>query len=526
MRHGLGARGKLARGAIVVALLSLELVTVGSPSPSIAGRPQSRKYPGAAPCSTTLRRCINRLPAGSEIRIATNDRIEEEFEISKSLTLKAATGFNPTLILEDTHQLEISREPGTGPLNVSLQGLSFEETEVEVDLRTGQNHTFKMTNSTIDLTGTSGDGLNLYLARPTSALIRRNVITSPGDVMSVRSALAEGASDVTIEGNVLSSVSPEDSASGMFIYSENKGDFVANIYSNLIYGVAGCNCGGAAGIDFRTIGEVNATANIVHNTLDDLQSASDGIQLVRYQAATGLMTANIFNNIVTRATQRGIDLPEGTVSTTVRNGYNNFYDNADPNDFDEFPAGPNTISVDPQYTDPGLRMYRPLAGSPMEDVGLVCSPGGLSRIDVEGHYRIDGHTTSLGAYETNMSVPPTGEYIFGTMGPDELSGGVGQDVLCGLDGSDTLLALQNNDVAFGGNQNDVVKGGSGDDFVSGDKGSDEIYGGTGSDYMYGGEGNDVDVLYGVDGVEGNDTLDGGLGFDSCNPDPNDTLVSC
>lgn len=148
----------------------------------------------------------------------------------------------------------------------------------------------------------------------------------------------------------------------------------------------------------------------------------------------------------------------------------------------------------------------------------------LSRIDVEGHYRIDGYTTSLGAYETNMSAPPPGVIVVGTMGPDELSGGDGQDLLCGLDGSDTLLALHNDDVAFGGTQNDVVKGGSGDDFVFGEKGTDEIYGGTGSDEMYGGD--DLDALYGVDGVEGNDLLDGGLGVDSCNPDPNDTLVSC
>lgn len=113
---------------------------------------------------------------------------------------------------------------------------------------------------------------------------------------------------------------------------------------------------------------------------------------------------------------------------------------------------------------------------------------------------------------------------------DQLYGGNGDDVLSGLGGSDQVYGDAGNDTASGGDGNDWVDGGGDSDVVNGDGGSDNVVGGTGGDVVNGGDGDDN--LFGdTDGMhmmetllwgdnyapetilDGNDTMDGGLGND-------------
>ncbi|MFN7224016.1 MAG: CAP domain-containing protein, partial [Paracoccaceae bacterium] len=104
--------------------------------------------------------------------------------------------------------------------------------------------------------------------------------------------------------------------------------------------------------------------------------------------------------------------------------------------------------------------------------------------------------------------------LFGTEGPDVLTGNVrnniivaygGNDTLYGGDGADTLIGDMGDDFIYGGSSTadlrDVVYGGDGNDFIDGGYGNDELNGGNGNDTVNGGFGADT-----VIGNDGNDVL--------------------
>jgi hypothetical protein len=94
-----------------------------------------------------------------------------------------------------------------------------------------------------------------------------------------------------------------------------------------------------------------------------------------------------------------------------------------------------------------------------------------------------------------LIVPCTVE---GTPGPDRLTGTAGDDVICGEGGNDVLVGLAGRDTLLAGDGDDVLRGGSGSDRLSA-----------------------------VDGVGGNDQLNGGAGLrDRCVADAGDSLTGC
>ncbi|MEX1047619.1 MAG: hypothetical protein WD050_09505 [Actinomycetota bacterium] len=185
---------------------------------------------------------------------------------------------------------------------------------------------------------------------------------------------------------------------------------------------------------------------------------------------------------------------------------------------------------------------------------------------------------------TDPPPPPPGECtITGTPERDTLVGTAGADTICGLGANDTLKGLGANDTLIGGSGNDTMLGGAGNDSLEGGIGKDTasftaspagvtvdlaagtstgegsdtleaenavgsgfpdsltgnggpntLTGGNGSDSLIGAAGSDVlkgggsaDTLDGIDGVGGNDKLNGGATTsDICNRDPGDTIANC
>jgi uncharacterized repeat protein (TIGR01451 family) len=113
--------------------------------------------------------------------------------------------------------------------------------------------------------------------------------------------------------------------------------------------------------------------------------------------------------------------------------------------------------------------------------------------------------------------------ITGTNQSDTLNGTQADDIICGGNGRDTINGRGGNDVIFGQNGKDVLNGNEGNDSIMGGNGKDEITGGAGIDAMRGG--NAVDVLNARDGAPG-DSIDGGLGQDTCQTDTGDITVGC
>ncbi|MGK7895562.1 MAG: calcium-binding protein [Xenococcus sp. (in: cyanobacteria)] len=75
------------------------------------------------------------------------------------------------------------------------------------------------------------------------------------------------------------------------------------------------------------------------------------------------------------------------------------------------------------------------------------------------------------------------DFLIGGHGNDTLDGGDDDDYLYGGNGFDVLLGNQGNDTLKGGNENDTVKGGVGHDLLDGGSGDDYLDGGAGDDTL-------------------------------------------
>src|SRR6266508_221066 len=113
--------------------------------------------------------------------------------------------------------------------------------------------------------------------------------------------------------------------------------------------------------------------------------------------------------------------------------------------------------------------------------------------------------------------------ITGTNQSETLNGTPGDDIICGGNGRDTINGRGGNDVIFGQNGKDVLNGDEGNDSIVGGNGKDRITGGPGLDALRGGNG--PDVLDAQDGAPG-DSIDGGLGKDTCRTDTGDVTEGC
>lgn len=125
------------------------------------------------------------------------------------------------------------------------------------------------------------------------------------------------------------------------------------------------------------------------------------------------------------------------------------------------------------------------------------------------------------------------DVINGDGGNDTLLGGWGFDTIDGGSGADSISGEGNADSLSGGLGNDTLLGGAGTDVLIGGDGNDSLMSGDDADRVYGGEGDDVidagsNVGYSVDGVwgeGGNDTIDGGIGFDFLSGGDGNDLLS-
>jgi Ca2+-binding RTX toxin-like protein len=123
--------------------------------------------------------------------------------------------------------------------------------------------------------------------------------------------------------------------------------------------------------------------------------------------------------------------------------------------------------------------------------------------------------------------------------PMFIHGGAGHDTIGGGSGHDTIRGAVGNDRIAGGIGNDWLYGDEGNDRLVGDAGADRIFGADGNDFLDGGSSNDrllagsgIDNLLGGNGddyfhtIDGEtDTVDGGIGSDTADEDPQDALTS-
>ena len=360
----------------------------------------------AAPCDTTLQACINGASSGDTVAIATNSRIDENLTIGKSLTLTAASGFTPligsanaatprTISVDDAGV-------GGGSVSITLDQLNLNAVQVSLTFNEDSNHSFTMSSCNLSFsTGNNNDtGVDLGVSVPSTVVIRNSVLSTPGQTIEFDPNLASGSATLTVLSNRLTTPDPANSHEGIQVRPRDAGTVTVNIQNNVIHGVGGCNCGANAGMDIETTGvasSVNATVNVVNNTLDDIETTAPGI-FVGTPTGTTQLTVNLFNNVITNVGGLGIDLPALSARLTVNNDFNDFFATG-TNDFGGYTQGANTLSVDPLYVDTSAANYRLQVTSSLIEAGTGSPTGGLPSTDFDGNPRTVGSAPDLGAFE-------------------------------------------------------------------------------------------------------------------------------
>jgi Ca2+-binding RTX toxin-like protein len=195
-------------------------------------------------------------------------------------------------------------------------------------------------------------------------------------------------------------------------------------------------------------------------------------------------------------------------------------------------------------------------GAPGEgdnNIGIINLIGGSGRDVLTGD--ATNSIISGGPGNDALEGGPGSDFLSGNQGDDVLSGGPGVtavpdgDSLFGGDGTDTVRYLTRTtpvtvtiggapdgapgegdnvtaDVenVVGGTANDVITGSAAANLLTGGNGDDTLTGAGGADVLQGLNGNDV--LNSVDGVAGNDQLNGGNNTDTCTSDDGDIETLC
>jgi hypothetical protein len=386
-------------------------------------------YPGAAPCATTLQLCADGAVAGDTIQLATNTPIAEFVTIDRSLIIEPAPGFAPSV---QTLFAFVS----TTSISLTVQNLAGLNQVRTILGAGGGNLTLRVLNNTIDAVNSNsavelqaGSGLPANYGTAT-ALISGNRITMNGSNFSCADAVAiigvPAGFDATVVNNDIT-VNNLDQCGGIVAVIGGAGAAGnVTIDRNLVHGVDfdlgievrnfGANVGEPVGVLTAQVsnnlvwgqnGNTGAPAGLVASA--DGNNAAMAVQLVNNTVADGRLgvlvsarvdlganiTGGLFNNIVAFNSQTGISIDSGL------SGFSNSNNLVFGNTFEDFVAGPATLTADPLFANRPGRNYTLAFGSPALESGLDPALPASFTLDLAGGPRRFG-VIDRGAYEASF----------------------------------------------------------------------------------------------------------------------------
>jgi Ca2+-binding RTX toxin-like protein len=441
-------------------------------------------YPSVS-CSSTLQACIDGANPGDVVELATNTPIPETAFAYRDLTLRAAAGFDPTLLGVDV-------ESPNDPIHVTIRDLHMERILGSFTADPGSS----LTARHVDADSPDSPAAELFASVASTFVIEDSDLSTGGhqtEALALGTNHSSGLVTLRAVGNRISTHGNADSGGGIDLTFDGAGRARTDVYNNLIRDAARCNCGGASGILVDPSGTGDEDVNLVGNTVDLVRSS--GIFVDDEALPGGHLSLDAFDNVISHVDDSAISIQSLDRSTrTVRLGSNDEFATGRADFLEGVAPGSRNLKRNPRYVDESSGDLRLTAHSPLIDRGIVCSPGGVANLDAAGKGRLAGESVDVGAYERGARLP-TGTSIVGRPGRDALKGTSGADIICGMRGRDRL------------------RGRGGGDYVDAGKGQDRLFGGPGND-----------CLRSRDGVPGNDRVVGGSGRDGYSVDPHDVVL--
>jgi hypothetical protein len=488
------------RSRVAWAATAVAAVLAGAFATPVAAVPKVWTYPGCGG-APTLQACIDGTSPGDVIQLAANDLASDEVLVSRSLTLRPKAGFHPTV-----GRVVVDDMSAGGAIDIVVQDMAIRRVSATFSGGTGHRLTLRRLVVVPPANGSSQANISLQSTVPSAFVVTGTRLRITGDTANGIELYAThtfGTVTARLVGNRISGEGNDRANQAIFIGAENNGSgsLHADVYNNSIYKVEAC-CSLPAAVWINVEFDAVADVNIVGNTIE--RSGGGALLLRTLEDPGGGLSADVFDNIFSRSAGAALWWQGFSPSALhLRAGFNDYWANDQPDDLGVgHSTGTGNLHVAPGFLDAGAGDLRLRPTSALIDRGVLCSPGGIGRLDAAGHHRLAGTSVDMGAYERGAGAP-SGRVVLGGPGPDSLPGGPGPDIICGYGGADDI---------DGEGGADYLDGGSGPDLIAGRSGHDRLFGRDGDDQ-----------LCARDGVGGNDDVSGGRGHDRYTADRGDGL---
>lgn len=383
----------------VIRILLTMIAAAGFLSAGLQAEASIILYPGPAPCNSTLQACINAANSGDIVETDAG-YLDESISINKSLTLMPVPGRGYVAFGGGVtpRAVNITNGPNGETVKVVLQQLLIDPGYISVGFYEGTGHsvTIRQSGITANMTSTGTRGIDLDIRTSADINIEGNLIQSFGYPIDLLTVGNPGDSiSLDVVGNRIYGSNSAFSSQGIDLDLRGSGTVQATVQSNVIWGVAYCNCGNPAAIGISSSDSVQSYIRIGNNTID--QAGGIGIMDT---GASGTSTQQLYvnNNIVTHCTS-GMWLPPFDSDVYVSHNYNDFFANTGSNIYGGYQPGPQTYNFDPLNADQGFGYYVPQPNSPAIDLGSASAPAGVAQYDSFSQPRIMGFNVDLGAIE-------------------------------------------------------------------------------------------------------------------------------
>ena len=371
------------------------LVIVLALAAAPAALAETRTYPGAPPCGTTLQACLDGAGDGDRIEIVTTAPIGETLMIDRSVTLTGATGVTPVIGGTVTPHGVMIVANASGPSTVLLQGLTLSNAGIRVNQFLGAGGD-RVTIDRCSISSTSGGSTVLVDPDvPVDVVIQNSILASGGYVVDSLMAAPSGSTTLTLLGNRITAAT--SGYDGINLDMRGGGQITVNVLSNVVHDVT------VDGITAYTLDSVHATVNVLNNTVDH---AGDDALSVKSVSPASTLTLNVFNNILSRATSAGVDLPASAQLSFVA-GFNDLFGNGVPDELNGASLGAPLFAVDPLFVDATGADYHLKPASSLVNAGTNAPPAGLPATDADGNVRIASGVVDIGAFEFGSGPPTT-----------------------------------------------------------------------------------------------------------------------